>query len=116
MDAAGVLEETRKLIEFGWCRGSDARDAVGTAVPPGDPRATEWSLLGALGVVAAQSNVDLEELATALAALAGVIADPSLSHWNDEPERSQAAVLETLGRAAIDLRDQRLTVRALSRN
>ncbi|HET8606272.1 MAG TPA: hypothetical protein VFL66_04505 [Gaiellaceae bacterium] len=116
MDAAGVLKETRRLIGAGWCRGSDARDASGRPVAPGDPAAAEWSLLGALGVVAAQSEVELEELATALAALAGVIADPSLSHWNDEPERTQSAVLETLVRAADELRDQRLTVRALSRN
>lgn len=116
MDAAEVLEETRKLIEAGWCRGSDARDAAGAAVAPGDPAAIEWSLLGALGVVAAQSKVALEELATALAALAGVIADPSLSHWNDEPGRTQETVLATLARASSDLREQRLTVRALSLN
>jgi hypothetical protein len=116
MDAAGVLDETRKLIEAGWCRGSDARDAAGSPVAPGDPAATEWSLLGALGVVAAQSKVALEELATALAALAGVIADPSLSHWNDEPGRTKATVLETLARASSDLRDQNLMVRALSLN
>jgi hypothetical protein len=116
MDAAGVLEETQRLIETGWCRGSDARDAAGGAVAPGDPGATEWSLLGALGVVAAQSKVALEELATALAALAGVIADPSLSHWNDVPGRTQASVLATLARASSDLREQHLTVRALSLN
>lgn len=116
MDAAGVLGETRKLIEFGWSRGSDARDGSGAPVPPGHPDATAWSLLGALGMVAAEGDVGLEELATALAALAELIVDPSLSNWNDAPGRTQAEVLATLDRAAAALDLRRLHVQALSRN
>lgn len=116
MKATGVIEETRRLIEFGWCRGSDARDATGAAVAPGDPSATEWSLLGALGLVAADGDVALEELATALAALAELIADPSLSHWNDQPSRTKEEVLATLARAHTTLEDGRVLVQAMSRN
>ena len=116
MNAVGVINETRRLIEFGWCRGSDARDAVGTAVPPGDPTATEWSLLGALGLVAAHGDVALDDLATALAALADLIADPSLSHWNDQPGRTQAEVVATLATAHTALADGRVVVQAMSRN
>ena len=116
MDAVGVIDETRRLIEFGWCRGSDARDATGLAVPPGDPTATEWSLLGALGLVAAHGDVALDDLATALAALAELIADPSLSHWNDEPGRTKDEVVATLGRAHSALENGRVLVHAMSRN
>ncbi len=116
MDAVGVIDEARQLIAFGWCRGCDARDAVGTAVPPGDPTATEWSLLGALGLVAAHGDVALDELATALAALAELIADPSLSHWNDQPCRTKEEVLATLARAHTALEDGRVLVQAMSRN
>jgi hypothetical protein len=116
MDALGVIDETRRLIEFGWCRGSDARDAHGAAVPPGDPTATEWSLLGALGLVAAHGDVGLEQLATALAALAELIADPSLSHWNDAPGRTQEEVVATLAGAQTALEDGRVLVQAMSRN
>lgn len=100
-----LLQETRKLVSWGWCQGSDARDSHGASVQPWDGRAASWSLLGALVAVlereaAASGEVPLQELAAALYPLADLVDTDSLAAWNDDPRRSQAEVLDVLDRAA----------------
>ena len=78
MNAQGVLCETAVLVGEGWCSGADARDRAGAAVGALDPTATSWSLPGALAVVAGMPGVDLDTLAVALTAVAGLAADQAL--------------------------------------
>jgi hypothetical protein len=99
-----LLRGARELVATSWCRGADARDARGRAVDPFDEVAASWSLLGALVAVvereaAEAGEIPLEELAAALYALAELIETDSLVAWNDEPARTQAAVLGVLDHA-----------------
>jgi hypothetical protein len=52
-----------------------------------------WSLLGALQAAAFAGHVArVEEITIAVAAIAELIVDPSLAHWNDESNRTQQEV------------------------
>jgi hypothetical protein len=104
MNGQDVLHETATLIRRGWCCGADARDCFGLAVAASDPTATAWSLPGALALVSEQPGADLG-LRDALWGISGVIADWSLSDWNDAPGRSQDETLEMLDGASTSLRD-----------
>ena len=114
--AASLLARAAAYVRQGWCQGNDARDSAGRPVRPWDQAAAHWSLLGALIAVIdgpraiADANLPPAPLAVAMAALADLIDDASLSGWNDAPSRNQlevAAVLETaqlmlrLGRVQI---------------
>jgi hypothetical protein len=106
-----LLEETRELVGRAWCQGADARDQHGDAVNPWEASAASWSLLGAIvAVLERQARTDgempLDDLATALYMLAGLIDTDSLAAWNDDRTRSQGDVLDVLDAAAANYRRQ----------
>ena len=99
-----LLRDARALVSEGWCRGADARSSDGEAVDPWDERAVAWSLLGAIvAVLEREANewgeMPLEELASALYAIADVVDVDSLAAWNDAPGRTQAEVAGVLAAA-----------------
>ena len=105
-----LLEGAQELIEQAWCQGADARDADGAAVDPWSPSAASWSLLGAIVAVlereaALSGEIALDELATALYALADLVDTDSLAAWNDHPLRSGAQVADVLGEAMATYED-----------
>lgn len=98
-----LLEEVRALVGQGWSRGADARDLSGRPVDPWARSAVCWSLLGALVAVlereaVANGEMPLEQVASALYALADVIQVESLEDWNDHMAGSQHDVLQVLDR------------------
>lgn len=93
MTARELLHDAADRVARGWAQGADARAAGGRAVDVLDPDAASWSLLGALQAAAfSDREPNVDEIRFAVAAIAELIADPSLAHWNDEPERTQAEV------------------------
>ena len=99
-----LLRDARALVCDGWCRGADARAHGGEAVDPWDERAVAWSLLGAIvAVLEREANergeVPLEELASALYAIAELVDVDSLAAWNDTPDRTQTEVAGVLAAA-----------------
>lgn len=106
MNGHDFLDETTTLIRKGWCCGADARDRHGSAVTASDPKATSWSLTGALARVSGRPHASLRALSDALWGISGVIPDSSLDAWNNASGRSQADTLEMLARASTSLRRQ----------
>jgi len=107
MDSRGLrlLEDARSRVAESWCRGADARNADGLEVDPWEDGATSWSLLGAMVAVLEEEarlwgEMPLDDLAAAMYALSGLMETESLADWNDDPRRTQEAVLEMLDRAA----------------
>ena len=109
MQATELLVEARERVASGWSQAEDARGAAGEAVEPWSADARAWSLLGAIvaafedGRMEEDGRVRLNELATALAALAQEIEDPSLATWNDHEHRTQNEVLGVLELAIAHL-------------
>jgi hypothetical protein len=108
MDSRGLrlLQDARRRVAESWCRGADARNAEGLEVDPWDADATSWSLLGAMVAVLEEEarlwgEIPLDDLAAAMYALSGLIATESLAEWNDDPQRTQEAVLAVLDDAAL---------------
>jgi hypothetical protein len=102
--APDLLRDARDRVAMGWCQHASARAEDGRIVEPWDADARSWSLLGAIVAVTEpqrleRGHLSLTELTTALGALAELIADPSLEHWNDEPDRRATEVLAVLDRA-----------------
>ena len=96
-----LLRNARELVSTGWCQGADARDPEGNAVDPWSEHAVEWSILGAIVRVLEveaeeQGEVPLDELASALYAIADLIEVDSLSDWNDAAHRTQTEVIATI--------------------
>jgi hypothetical protein len=99
-----LLRESRLLVAAGWCQGADARGRDGDEVDPWSERAVEWSVLGAIVAVLEREakefgEIPLDELASALYAMAEVIEADSLADWNDDPRRTQAEVVRAVQRA-----------------
>ena len=103
MNGQAFLRATVDLIERGWCRGADARDSEGHAVPASDPAATAWSLVGALVAVSERADADGTSLRDALWGISGVIPDRSLEGWNDALGRTQDETLQMLAHARASL-------------
>ena len=100
MDGSQLLRQAEALVEFGWCQGATARTVHGAPIDVCDHDAAEWSLLGALQAASFSGRpAELQDIRGALEAIADLIADPSLSHWNDAPERTQQEVLTLLAEA-----------------
>jgi hypothetical protein len=111
LTAAAMITEARGLVVRGWCQGTHARDRRGLEVPAWSSEARSWSLLGALlaswqhheadtrdsDVVA--HLADAEALGGATKVLGEAVGAASLEQWNDEPQRTQADVLEAFDRA-----------------
>lgn len=103
MDGNAFLREAAGLIANGWCRGAEARNGFGSAVPALDPSATAWSLRGALAVVSERRDADAAALRDALWGISGVIPDWELDGWNDAAGRTQGDTLEMLACAQSSL-------------
>ena len=100
MTARELLHDAAGRVAAGWAQGADARAFGGRAVDVLDPDAVSWSLLGALQAAAFSSREpDIEEIELAVAAVAELLTDPSLAHWNDRPECTQAEVHALLAHA-----------------
>jgi hypothetical protein len=96
-----LLRNARELILAGWCQGADARDRDGNAVDPWNEHAVQWSILGAIVRLLEHEaeeygEVPLDELASALYAIADSIEVDSLADWNDAAQRTQTEVIETM--------------------
>ena len=102
--AAAMLQEARGLLQRGWSRGAQARDAQGEVVLPWSEEAASWSLLGAL--LARWQVHDMQEdadfvahradaraLGDATQALGEATGTAALDQWNDADERNLADVL-----------------------
>jgi hypothetical protein len=93
MSAREMLHAAAERVAFGWCQGTEARASDGRPVEVTDPQAVLWSLLGALQAADVAGHVArVEEITIAVAAIAELIVDPSLAHWNDESNRTQQEV------------------------
>jgi hypothetical protein len=89
MTGRELLREAGDRVASGWSQGTEARALDGRPVDVLDADAVCWSLLGALqGAAFASPGAQGGEIRFAVAALAELITDPSLTHWNDCPERS----------------------------
>ncbi|MDX6475348.1 MAG: hypothetical protein QOH95_859 [Gaiellaceae bacterium] len=100
MNGSELLHEAGALVASGWCQGAEARTLAGEAVEASDESAVSWSLLGALQAAAvSDDSTRMEDIGVAVAAIAELIVDPSLAHWNDVPTRTQSVVAELLDRA-----------------
>jgi len=93
MNGTELLHEAGALVDFGWCQGATARSAQGVPVDVCSEQAATWSLLGALQAAAfRQESAAVSDIRDAMEAIAELIEDPSLSNWNDAPDRTQADV------------------------
>jgi len=100
MTGRELLRDASDLVASGWSQGTEARALDGRPVDVLHPDAVSWSLLGALqGAAFAVPEAQVGEIGVAVAALAELIADPSLAHWNDCPGRSLQEVRTALARA-----------------
>lgn len=100
MTGRELLRDAGDRVAAGWSQGTEARALDGRPVDVIDPDAVSWSLLGALQSAAfASPEAQVDEIRFAVAALAELIVDPSLAHWNDEPERTMHEVHAVLVRA-----------------
>jgi hypothetical protein len=100
MNGSELLREAGALVALGWCQNAEARTLQGAPVDIFARNAAEWSLLGALQTVTLRdSSTSLDDLRTAVTAIADLIDDPSLSHWNDRFDRTQEEVRTLLERA-----------------
>jgi hypothetical protein len=102
LDGSELLHEAGALVTAGWCQGAAARDANGVAIDVLARDAAAWSLLGALQAATFRdSSTRISDLGTAVAAIADLIDDPCLSHWNDDSVRTQLEVVALLDRAEV---------------
>lgn len=99
MTGTELLHEAGALVGFGWCQGATARTAAGVPVDVCAEEAATWSLLGALQAAAFREPMEVDDIRVAMEAIGELIADPSLSHWNDVPGRTQYEVSSLLERA-----------------
>ena len=100
MTGRELLRDASDRVASGWSQGAEARALDGRPVDVLDPDAASWSLLGALqGAAFAGPEAQVDEIRFAVAALAELITDPSLPHWNDHAERTPHEVQTVLARA-----------------
>ena len=102
-----LLQRCRDLVERGWCRHADARDANGRPVNPSSPDARAWSVAGALAAVVLDSDGmhfrrapigAVEDVVTRFARVTGAT---SLRKWNDAAVRTQGKVLAAFERPRL---------------
>ena len=102
MNGSKLLHDAGVLVEQGWCQGTEARDARGRATQVDATEAAAWSLLGALqATTVSDPTIELQDIGNAVAALAELIADPSLANWNDAETRTKLEVLGVLKEAEL---------------
>jgi|tagenome__1003787_1003787.scaffolds.fasta_scaffold20519220_2 hypothetical protein len=100
MNGADLLHEAARKVDLGWCQGTEATTVDGLSINVCSAGAARWSLLGALqAAVASDESTELRDIEMAVSALADLIDDPSLAHWNDVPSRTAGDVSDVLERA-----------------
>ncbi|WZO97276.1 hypothetical protein EP7_004300 [Isosphaeraceae bacterium EP7] len=93
MDETNALNEARKLVEKGWCKGTSARNAAGEPTGTTDVDAVAWCPYGAMGAIPGASFIrTTDRYRKSIGRLA-------ISKWNDEPERTKEEVLAAFDRA-----------------
>jgi hypothetical protein len=98
MNGAELLQDAARRIDVGWCQGTEATTVEGTPIDVCS--AAKWSLLGALQAAAVSDEwTQLRDVEVAVSAIADLIEDPSLAHWNDVPSRTAGDVSNLLDRA-----------------
>lgn len=104
-DPYQILVRALGLIRQGWTQGAEARDEQGRPVPPTDPLATQWSVLGALNraeftLRRPNAHPSYWELLAAHELLYFKNSlSTSLKAWNDDAPTTQAEVIRALERA-----------------
>ena len=91
-----TLIDARALIEKGWTQGYLAANPKGKQVPPEDPEACAFCMIGAMVRASHDSEVSLNELRRAKTQLHGF---GSLADFNDTTGRTKAEILEVFDRA-----------------
>jgi hypothetical protein len=100
MNGAELLQDAARRIDVGWCQGTEATTVEGTPIDVCSAVAAKWSLLGALQAAAVSDEwTQLRDVEVAVSAIADLIEDPSLAHWNDVPSRTAGDVSNLLDRA-----------------
>lgn len=97
-----LLDGTKKLlVEKGWTQGARARSAEGGLVPPGDPRACSFCLLGAFARTCEESSVDSSNgrLRALLALWTAKATAKGIAAYNDEAGRTKEDILALIDRA-----------------
>lgn len=80
-ETTALLIRARGFIERGWSRGTYARDANGSIVPPHSPKAVCWCAVGALIAVGVHTPHPARNRL-----LAAIRTGESLSTFNDRQE------------------------------
>lgn len=100
MNGAELLHDAARRIDVGWCQGTEATTVEGMPIDVCSAGAAKWSLLGALQAAAVSDEwTQLRDVEVAVSAIADLIEDPSLAHWNDVSSRTAGDVSNLLGRA-----------------
>lgn len=78
-----------------WTRGQNAKTRHGTPVPPADPRATKFCLIGAsVHILPGRRNWEIRE--EFLNELAQLVPNHRIAQWNDDKKRTRKQVIELL--------------------
>lgn len=104
MDKVEVLSKVRDILsnEGRWIQEADAIDDGGRVVDALDPGACKWCLLGAFKLA---TKDDLPTWEPGVLALEGILGispqntNETITHWNDDDDRSHAEVMALLNRA-----------------
>lgn len=95
------LTKTREKLASGWCQYKHAQDGNGNVTYPENQRATAWCVSGAVmaagGLVFGSAHNAIRDL---------LPVDSTVTHWNDQPGRTQTEVLELLDRAIAKARHE----------
>jgi hypothetical protein len=117
LDGSELLHEAGALVTAGWCQGASARDADGVETDVLGTDAVSWSLLGALQAATFRdASTRISDLGLAVAAIAELIEDPCLAHWNDDSLRTHLDVIALLDRAELTALAQVIYDEAASEN
>ena len=114
MSPRSILIRGRDLILQGWCQDDDAHDGNGNRVEPWSMDARSWSLLGALVATEgvgrnAVGRLPVDELGRAIVLLGEAANTHTLEAWNDDPKRTQAAVVAVFDGALVLLEEREQT-------
>lgn len=116
-----VLLQAKKLVEKGWCQGSPAREADGSAVFSKETTAVKWCAIGALyraldylkvGMPDTRPSIDYFGMPDTRPSrdycgkVLGIDANMVLG-WNDADGRTQSEVIEMFEKAyQLALKDE----------
>ena len=102
MTTTKILNAAADLLDRpgAWCQEAYARDADGYSTHPLADKAVSWCPIGAITRVAEESDVQDYHEAQARLTTTVQRRHQNISHWNDDPNRTQSEVVAMLRRAA----------------